>query len=481
MVRIGSCLSGARLRAWEVGLSVLVTCVVFGRSTASPPQDPLPPPYYSFDTASPKSVAGIVNPDAVLELDHPDPQIVVPGAALGLGAVGDELDAMSTDNSDLGPDDSFALLFSVTRPTIGVAPPDPSLVARQVPYNATDQAARGQAAGDQYMSTVLCTRTTGCTLNGRDLTPNSVLLRNNYNEGGTDYAAGPPTSAEETAAKADQDNVDATSDLGTSLRNRQILNVYFSAHATSPSLGPLSGDAGLSGANIFFNADPLGPAGDTVVYAAFSDLALQPGDDIDAMIVFDLGADGVFDVGIDQILFSLAPASPSLQQIPGASSSGAAADIFLVTAGMSPELFVSAAELGLGEDSDDIDALDFLLCDDAETCAVAHGIRRLLGDFDNDGDVDLDDRIAFESCFTGPGGPVSEGCERGDFDGDNDIDCLDWAGFIEAWTEPGDPPPLPQCPGPIPTVSEWGIIATAVLFLVVGGYVIGRARRRTLQ
>lgn len=52
-----------------------------------------------------------------------------------------------------------------------------------------------------------------------------------------------------------------------------------------------------------------------------------------------------------------------------------------------------------------------------------------LGDFDGDGDVDLDDYTGFNGCLTGPLGEVLPGCEFGDFDQDNDVDLLDFSGF----------------------------------------------------
>ena len=89
----------------------------------------------------------------------------------------------------------------------------------------------------------------------------------------------------------------------------------------------------------------------------------------------------------------------------------------------------------------------------------------LPGDFDHDGDQDLDDFNAFEQCFTGPGVPPAPDCEPGDFDGDGDIDCLDWDQFVLAWTEPGDPPTLPRCDITIPTVSDWGFFVMTLLLL----------------
>jgi len=52
------------------------------------------------------------------------------------------------------------------------------------------------------------------------------------------------------------------------------------------------------------------------------------------------------------------------------------------------------------------------------------------GDFEPDGDVDLYDFRAFQSCFTGEdAGPVVEGCAAGDLDADDDVDRIDLALF----------------------------------------------------
>jgi hypothetical protein len=103
------------------------------------------------------------------------------------------------------------------------------------------------------------------------------------------------------------------------------------------------------------------------------------------------------------------------------------------------------------------------------------------GDFDNDGDVDADDAVRFETCFTGSdGGPFVPGCEPGDFDGDNDIDCADWDAFVLAWTAAGQPPNLPQClvfPG-IPAMSAWGA-ATFTLLIVAAATAILRRNHGT--
>jgi hypothetical protein len=60
------------------------------------------------------------------------------------------------------------------------------------------------------------------------------------------------------------------------------------------------------------------------------------------------------------------------------------------------------------------------------------------GDMDNDGDVDLFDYAAFQTCVTGiDGGPASQECAPGDFDFDDDIDLIDFAGFQAAFTDLG--------------------------------------------
>jgi hypothetical protein len=57
------------------------------------------------------------------------------------------------------------------------------------------------------------------------------------------------------------------------------------------------------------------------------------------------------------------------------------------------------------------------------------------GDFDGDGDVDLDDYAAYVGCVTGPAaGGVTPDCETFDFNLDNDVDLCDFAQFQKAFT-----------------------------------------------
>ena len=59
------------------------------------------------------------------------------------------------------------------------------------------------------------------------------------------------------------------------------------------------------------------------------------------------------------------------------------------------------------------------------------------GDCNGDGDVDLQDFLAFQTCYTGPGGSLSPGCECVDFNGDGDVDLQDFLAFQTAYTGPG--------------------------------------------
>jgi hypothetical protein len=55
------------------------------------------------------------------------------------------------------------------------------------------------------------------------------------------------------------------------------------------------------------------------------------------------------------------------------------------------------------------------------------------GDYDGDGDVDLDDYAWWDGCMTGPeAGPYAPGCEAFDFDVDTDVDLADFGGFQRA-------------------------------------------------
>jgi len=377
-------------------VSAISLSLAAATAAARPPLEPLPLPFYSFDRESPSVLSGFANASDVLTLGPPGVIPVVFGPQLGFATPFDDLDDLSGANAFFPLNQPFVLLFSVDRASQGLALPDPALLAAGVPYNVRDQALRGHAAGDQFMSTD--TFVLGPPLRG-DRSANSALTRNNYDEGGTDFGALPPTKGSDVTPGAPQDNVDAMS-AGESPLLGGLTHLYFTATAESPSLPFLPGGAFPSGATIFYNAAPQSGT-PTELYAAFFQLGLVQADDIDALVVFDRNRNGLFDPG-DAVLFSLTPGSPSLLTIPGASQTGAAADVFLARYGQPPVVGFRAAELGLGHPQDNIDALDVKRCADGDACARLAGIRYRRGDLNCDDVVNFDDIDPFVLALSGP-------------------------------------------------------------------------------
>ena len=77
---------------------------------------------------------------------------------------------------------------------------------------------------------------------------------------------------------------------------------------------------------------------------------------------------------------------------------------------------------------------------DAHGCANSVAIEVtiapfVLGDFDCDGDVDLDDYAAFSGCLVGPSGGLPSPCRSGNFDLDADVDLDDFSSFQEIFNK----------------------------------------------
>ena len=103
----------------------------------------------------------------------------------------------------------------------------------------------------------------------------------------------------------------------------------------------------------------------------------------------------------------------------------------------------------------------------------------MIGDMDDDLDVDTADFNAFSQCHSAPGQPYANGCQPADMDGDNDVDCRDWTGFQTTWTAGGTPPEFATCAnGDIPATSTWGMVVMTLLMLCAGSIVA--ARRSTV-
>jgi len=56
------------------------------------------------------------------------------------------------------------------------------------------------------------------------------------------------------------------------------------------------------------------------------------------------------------------------------------------------------------------------------------------GDFDADGDVDEDDYVTLQACYSGPEQPPPPDCQTCDLDADGDVDLLDFATFQTSYT-----------------------------------------------
>jgi len=139
------------------------------------------------------------------------------------------------------------------------------------------------------------------------------------------------------------DNLDG---LNAELLSEQSAHIYFSLNDSRSST---LAAGGFSGADVFVNA-----GGASSLFAAAATMGLGLPDDIDAMIMFDTGSlEGELDTG-DVILFSLAPASPSL-----AAGGFSAADVFHSPFDGTFSLYATAESLGLMFE-DDIDALDII-------------------------------------------------------------------------------------------------------------------------
>lgn len=427
----------------------LLLAVSLGASAmASPPTDPVGTPLFSFDQASPSITqpSSVIHPDDVLRVFQPDlePEPAFGANNIGLGQPGDDLDAMSFSKSSIPPTQEFIFMFAVDRATTGDVPPDPNLLDNEVSFNVADQAARGHAAGDAFITL------TGFTVNGpvsralRGSPDSNTQAKNQYDEGGHDFAAQPATSSRDYSS-APEDSVDSMAyEMPESARGvpGPMPAFFFSVAPMSPSLMTLPGN---SPADIFVHPNPFIPGTAPQRFASAADLGLQSTDNIDALVVLDHDDNSVFNPG-DLIFFSLSPGSPSLtgtNGIPNVSSNGAA-DIFSAhyvdPTTVVSEVFAPAALLGLINGADNVDALEIVFCSDPLVCGLGAGIRLVRGDWDNDGIVNINDFPEFVSCLSGPEGvdlqagydPVC--LDVFDYDLDRDIDLADFHRFQYVFT-----------------------------------------------
>ena len=195
---------------------------------------------------------------------------------------------------------------------------------------------------------------------------------------------------------------------------------YFSSIYADQALSAQFATGGIpfDSADIWYT--PAGAAGASTIYAPAVALGLIPfppfpqqlplldGNDLDAMVVWDVAGDGIATPVADYALFSLAPGSIDLV-INGLTPD----DIFFTDFSGSYGLFASANDVGL-TGQDNVDALEVVLTGDANL----------------DGKVDFLDFSALSGSYTLTG----TNWFTGDFNGDGKTDFLDFSALSANYT-----------------------------------------------
>lgn len=397
-------------------------------------RNPLLPPLFSIDSLSPEVQGGFLRSgDLLLPGEQDIPEVVISAEGMFLLDDEDDIDALSYGPWEGNITTEFVLIFSVDRQAVGGLPPDETLVSIGLPFNVQDQAIKNQAAGDAYMSLLLFTRMGFIPPGQPSHSNNNTLIINQGDAGGVDFRLSPPGVSPSTPVPpgTPQSNVNAGS--GTQPPRSRLRGedesgmgegrppeVLFSLTANSPSLSVLPGFG--SGADIYLDRDPQ-EAGNEELYVGPYALGLMLDDDIDAMIVLD--SDGLyqFTPGEDQVIFSLAPGSPSLfgEFGPG--------DLFTSSGFGMFEFYCDGDQLGLAT-ADNLCMLDYVFCEDVLTCAADWAIGyQCVGDLDRDGDVDLADLALLLSSYglcAGDPGFVP----AADLDHDGCVDLADLATLL---------------------------------------------------
>jgi hypothetical protein len=202
----------------------------------------------------------------------------------------DNVDAVSA-NTVTGKNVPYHIYFSADRPSMGLP---------GTPYNG--EALLNQAASDIWRMnnlTVVSPLASMAACAPTAIGGVQALFRNQNN-----YDFIFSANAGVGPLGGNQDNIDALEldDLDPSLDKFHDVGVYFSLDAASPSLGAASPAA------VFFT--PVG--GVPGIWATVAQLGLIAADNMDALVVWDRGVVGAPDPGMDLVLFSLAPGSPSL-------------------------------------------------------------------------------------------------------------------------------------------------------------------------
>ena len=272
-------------------------------------------------------VMSLVPPGGGCDVAGVGPVLEVMPISLGLGAM-DNVDGLSA-NTLTSPNLTYHLIFSVDRASVGVA---------GTPVN--NSAVNNQAAADLYRTPLTggspVGAMTACAPIGiptpQALHRNQAAFNLIPTLGAGAFSAGPQDDVD----GIEMDVLDFTGD------DINDVPVYFSLDAASPALF-------ASGADIYFVPAGGGPF---FIFSFPPQMGLLAGDEIDSLVMWDRGAIGAANPGVDMALFSLAPGSPSL----GGASPAA---LFVTDFNFAFCPFTSAGQLGL-LGTDDVDGLDVM-------------------------------------------------------------------------------------------------------------------------
>lgn len=210
-------------------------------------------------------------------------------------------------------------------------------------------------------------------------------------------------------------------------------NVYFSVNPDQPGLEPLYGSAAdifvLQGeaANVFAPAMNLG-----------LDLLGPNTDDVDALLLFDLGVAGVLEPGLDVALFSLSPGSASLEDVNPLSPG----DVFVTDFQNRFMVYATVCNLGMdldcesaGSPAADAGPAEGVAAPSSAN-VTALGWAALLGDMTLDGTLADDDIPDFVDGIVDPAGYFfSHSFTIPAFAGDVNLDSLQDFDDIPEFTE----------------------------------------------
>jgi hypothetical protein len=298
----------------------------------------------SIDRTSPSIPAcgPPIFPSTVLSQVPAGPPCAVPEvlpAPLGLVA-NDNIDALSA-NTPTPANDQYVWVFSGDRGSMGVF---------GTPYRG--EAANNQAASDLWRTGAAPTASPAAVVaaacGAPAMIPPPMPVQHRLQ---VDYHL-VPFLASGVAFGGLQDNIDAVEldDLDPSGDLVHDAGTYFSLDPGSPTLG------GGSGADLFFAAAGAG----WIPFSAAGNIGLIPANDIDALVIWDRGAIGAMNPGVDVAVFSLTPNSPALagaDGIWGTADDFSAADLFVTDFNGFFCLYTRSNQLGM-RFQDNIDGLD---------------------------------------------------------------------------------------------------------------------------